>query len=92
MIQLAGEFIDLGKIFGKNETDASHCSGLVKLAPNNADLFIAHVTMSSYETMNRILKFYKFAFGNFFLIVAIVIGLCDAFECLYFKSFKLEHF
>uniref|UniRef100_A0A1I7W5E7 Phospholipase B-like n=2 Tax=Loa loa TaxID=7209 RepID=A0A1I7W5E7_LOALO len=64
MIQLAGDFIDLAKIFGKNKTDASHCSGLVKLAPNNADLFIAHVSMSGYETMNRILKFYKFAFDE----------------------------
>ncbi|EJW74305.1 hypothetical protein WUBG_14791, partial [Wuchereria bancrofti] len=62
MIQLAGDLIDLRKIFGKNKSDASHCSGLVKLAPDNADLFIAHVTMSGYETMNRILKFYKFAF------------------------------
>uniref|UniRef100_A0A1I8EMD1 Phospholipase B-like n=1 Tax=Wuchereria bancrofti TaxID=6293 RepID=A0A1I8EMD1_WUCBA len=60
--QLAGDLIDLRKIFGKNKSDASHCSGLVKLAPDNADLFIAHVTMSGYETMNRILKFYKFAF------------------------------
>ncbi|KAK6100526.1 Phospholipase B family protein [Brugia pahangi] len=62
MIQLAGDFIDLRKIFGKNKSDASHCSGLIKLAPDNADLFIAHVTMSGYEMMNRILKFYKFAF------------------------------
>lgn len=66
MIQLAGEFIDLEKVFGKNQSNVGHCSGLVKLAPDNADLFIAHVSMSSYETMNRILKFYKFAFGNFF--------------------------
>ncbi|MCP9259037.1 putative phospholipase B-like 2 [Dirofilaria immitis] len=42
----------------------SHCSGLIKLAPDNADLFVAHVTMSGYETMNRILKFYKFAFDK----------------------------
>ncbi|VDO52311.1 unnamed protein product [Brugia timori] len=62
MIQLAGDFIDLRKMFGKNKSDASHCSGLIKLAPDNADLFIAHVTMSGYEMMNRILKFYKFAF------------------------------
>lgn len=73
MIQLAGEFIDLEKIFGKNKSDASHCSGLVKLAPDNADLFIAHVSMSSYETMNRILKFYKFAFGNILWNISIYI-------------------
>ncbi|CAG9531329.1 unnamed protein product [Cercopithifilaria johnstoni] len=64
LIQLFGDFIDLGKMFGKNKTDASHCSGLVKLAADNADLFVAHVTMSGYETMNRILKFYKFAFDK----------------------------
>ncbi|VDK67353.1 unnamed protein product [Onchocerca ochengi] len=64
MIQLGGDFIDLGKIFGRNKTDSGHCSGLVKLAPNNADLFVSHVTMSGYETMNRILKFYKFAFDK----------------------------
>ncbi|KAL4002494.1 Phospholipase B family protein [Acanthocheilonema viteae] len=64
MIQLAGEVFDLEKVFGKNKTDATHCSGLIKLAPDNADLFIAHVSMSSYETMNRILKFYKFAFDK----------------------------
>uniref|UniRef100_A0A0R3RHQ1 Phospholipase B-like n=1 Tax=Elaeophora elaphi TaxID=1147741 RepID=A0A0R3RHQ1_9BILA len=60
MLQLAGEFIDLGK----NKSDADHCSGLVKLAPGNADLFVAHVSMSGYETMNRILKVYKFAFDK----------------------------
>uniref|UniRef100_A0A915Q441 Phospholipase B-like n=1 Tax=Setaria digitata TaxID=48799 RepID=A0A915Q441_9BILA len=64
MIHLAGELIDLGNMFGNNETNAGHCSGLVKLAPDNADLFVAHVTMSGYETMNRILKFYKFAFDK----------------------------
>ncbi|VDN02331.1 unnamed protein product, partial [Thelazia callipaeda] len=62
MLQLAGDLIDLTKLFGISEKDSSHCSGLIKIAPNNSDLFVAHVAMSGYNTMNRVLKLYKFAY------------------------------
>ena len=37
----------------------THCSALVKLAPNNGDLFIGHDTWSGYNTMLRIFKLHK---------------------------------
>jgi hypothetical protein len=36
------------------------CSALVRLAPNNADIFMGHTTFSDYSEMNRIWKYYDF--------------------------------
>lgn len=47
-----------------DDSDPSHCSGLVKVTNNNKDLLVSHVTMSSYNTMNRLLKLYKFAYSK----------------------------
>ncbi|VDM27392.1 unnamed protein product [Toxocara canis] len=60
-----GDFYDLEKKFNKT-VDPNHekCSGLVKVAPDNADLFISQVTMSGYENMMRVLKLYKFGFDK----------------------------
>lgn len=68
VIQLSGELIDLGKYFNKtknymDDPEPGRCSGFVKVAPDNQDLFFSHVAMSGYNTMNRILKLYKFDFG-----------------------------
>lgn len=38
---------------------AGSCSALIKLLPNNQDLYVAHDTWTEYESMLRILKLYK---------------------------------
>lgn len=77
MLQLSGELFDLTKYFHKKPDNASEtykvdpeagrCSGLIKITEGNADLLMSHVAMSGYNTMNRVLKLYKFAFSNFTL-------------------------
>ncbi|KAJ1366547.1 hypothetical protein KIN20_027228 [Parelaphostrongylus tenuis] len=67
MIQLSGELFDLNKYFNKTPDpqeypEAGRCSGLVKVAPENKDLFFAHVAMSSLSWMMRVLKLYKFSY------------------------------
>ncbi|VDO55586.1 unnamed protein product [Haemonchus placei] len=67
MIQLSGDLFDLNKYLNKTPDpqeypDAGHCSGFVKLADGNKDMFFAHVAMSSLSWMIRVLKLYKFAF------------------------------
>lgn len=70
MIQLAGELIDLEKALGKKKEEVARrepengkCSGLVKIAPDNKDMFLSQVAMSGYNTMTRVLKLYKFGYG-----------------------------
>ncbi|KAK5970052.1 Phospholipase B, partial [Trichostrongylus colubriformis] len=67
MIQLSGELFDLNKYLNKTPDpqeypEAGRCSGFVKIAPDNKDMFFAHVAMSSLSWMIRVLKLYKFAF------------------------------
>ena len=38
------------------------CSALIKILPNNSDLYVAHDTWNSYQSMLRILKKYDFAY------------------------------
>ncbi|CAD6188332.1 unnamed protein product [Caenorhabditis auriculariae] len=69
MMQLSGEMFDLNKFLNKTPDpleypEAGRCSGFVKLAPNNADLFFAHVAMSSLSWMQRIVKIYKFGYDK----------------------------
>ncbi|CAI4230357.1 unnamed protein product [Auanema sp. JU1783] len=69
MIQLSGELFDLNKYLNKTPDpqeypEAGRCSGFVKFADGNKDLFFSHVAMSSYSTMNRVLKLYKFAYDK----------------------------
>jgi len=40
----------------------SRCTGLIRLAPNYEDLFVAQDTWSSTNTMNRIMKDYNFKY------------------------------
>jgi len=68
-LQLAGDFIDLEKAFNKTanwhasgEQDTGHCSGLVRVTDDKKNLLVSHVSMSGYNTMNRLMKLYKFAY------------------------------
>ncbi|KAH7698162.1 Protein F09B12.3 [Aphelenchoides avenae] len=69
MLQLSGELIDLQKALKKkveatDDPEPSKCSGFVKLTKGNKDLLMSHVSMSGYQTMNRVLKLYKFAYNS----------------------------
>uniref|UniRef100_A0AC34QIA7 Phospholipase B-like n=1 Tax=Panagrolaimus sp. JU765 TaxID=591449 RepID=A0AC34QIA7_9BILA len=69
MIQLSGELIDLNKALNRtakptDDPEPSKCSGLLKIADGNTDLFFSHVAMSGYNTMNRVVKLYKFGGYN----------------------------
>lgn len=69
MIQLSGELFDLSKFLNKtndqtDDPDPGRCSGFVKIAPGNKDMFFSHVAMSGYNTMNRVLKLYKFGYDR----------------------------
>ena len=69
-----GDFYDLEKKLNKTrdlayEQTGGKCSGLIKVAQNNSDLFISQVTMSGFQNMLRILKLYKFGYGWFFLAI-----------------------
>ncbi|KAK0418991.1 hypothetical protein QR680_013894 [Steinernema hermaphroditum] len=70
MIQLSGELIDLNKFLKRkpdpvhDDPDPGRCSGLVKLTEGNKDLLFSHVAMSGYNTMNRVVKLYKFAYDK----------------------------
>lgn len=69
MIQLSGELFDLNKFLHKDpdlndDPEPGKCSGFVKLAEGNKDILMSHVAMSGYNTMNRVLKLYKFAFDK----------------------------
>jgi hypothetical protein len=71
MIQLVGDLFDLEDVLHKKKDERArhypentHCSGIVKLAPGNQDLFISQVAMSGFETMTRVLKLYKFGYDK----------------------------
>ena len=69
MIQLSGELIDLNKALNRtkevtDDPEPSKCSGLFKITEGNKDLLFSHVAMSGYNTMNRIVKLYKFGGYN----------------------------
>lgn len=72
MINVNGELIDLEVVLHKKkdeemekEPPQGKCSGLVKVAPGNRDLFISQVTMSGFNAMTRILKLYKMGYGTY---------------------------
>jgi len=69
MLHLSGELFDLAKALKKptlvqDDPDPGKCSGFLKLTPGNKDLLFSHVSMSGYNTMNRLLKLYKFAYDR----------------------------
>uniref|UniRef100_A0A183FP37 Phospholipase B-like n=1 Tax=Heligmosomoides polygyrus TaxID=6339 RepID=A0A183FP37_HELPZ len=66
-----GDFYDLEKKLNKSRDPVQdqlggRCSGLIKVAPNNADLLISQVTMSGFQNMLRVLKLYKFGYDKEF--------------------------
>ncbi|CAD5214772.1 unnamed protein product [Bursaphelenchus okinawaensis] len=69
MLQISGDLFDLAHFLKKpkqvtDDPDPGHCTGLVKLTEGNKDLMISHVSMSGYNTMNRLVKLYKFAYDK----------------------------
>lgn len=66
MLQMAGDFEDLETKLQRPShlirrvLGSGHCSAFVKAAPDNSDLFFSHVTWTSYGSMLRLQKLYKF--------------------------------
>lgn len=60
-LQLNGDMSELLASLNQesNPFIAGSCSALIKLLPNNQDLFVSHVTWTVYESMLRILKHLK---------------------------------
>ena len=54
---LDGKYDNVTKLLGSGS-----CSALIKLLPGNQDLYIAHDTWNSYQSMLRILKKYTFSY------------------------------
>ena len=56
-----------GKLSGVQRTNdrilgSGSCSALIKILPGNQDLYVAHDTWNSYQSMLRMLKKYDFAY------------------------------
>ncbi|GMS87852.1 hypothetical protein PENTCL1PPCAC_10027, partial [Pristionchus entomophagus] len=72
MIQLSGELFDINKWLNKTldpqeYPEAGKCSALLKVSKDGGvykDMFFSHVAMSGLNTMNRVLKMYKFAYDK----------------------------
>ncbi|XP_068594488.1 putative phospholipase B-like 2 [Brachionichthys hirsutus] len=66
LFQLGGDLEDLESALNKSlktrPVGSGSCSALIKLLPNNEDLFVSHDTWNSYSAMLRIMKKYTFAF------------------------------
>jgi len=64
-MNIFGDLEDLEQVFDTNDHEApkvqgiGHCSALIRLIPNNTDLYVSHDTWNSYQSMLRILKRYK---------------------------------
>ncbi|TRY78809.1 hypothetical protein TCAL_07583 [Tigriopus californicus] len=64
-----GDLEDLEQVFAsrfnltlERVLGTGSCSALIKLLPGNSELFVAHDTWNSYQSMIRILKRYSFGF------------------------------
>ena len=70
MMQLFGDLEDLESVLGAGK-DSSHrhvvgsgsCSALVKLLPQNKDLYVSHDTWNGYNSMLRVIKRYNLRFA-----------------------------
>lgn len=67
MFQVGGDFEDLESVLGKPDIQrplgSGSCSALVKVLPDNSDLYVAQDTWNNYQGMLRILKVYNFSFS-----------------------------
>lgn len=63
MMNIFGDLEDLESILNKTVSSrvlgSGSCSGLIKLLPNNEDLYFSHDTWNTYSSMLRILKKYN---------------------------------
>jgi hypothetical protein len=73
MLNAAGEFFDLEVVLNRTKDSVppkididseEHCTGFVKIAPGNKDLFFAQVSMNKLNTMTRVLKLIKMGYGR----------------------------
>ena len=66
LLNIASELSTLEKIVNPVSTvpDSNHCSAIIKPLPDGSDLFVAHNTWSTYDTMIRVMKKYNFAFNS----------------------------
>uniref|UniRef100_A0A3B3HSJ2 Phospholipase B-like n=1 Tax=Oryzias latipes TaxID=8090 RepID=A0A3B3HSJ2_ORYLA len=66
LFQMGGDIEDLESALNKSSQTrplgSGSCSALIKLLPNNKDLFVSHDTWNTYQAMLRIMKKYRFAF------------------------------
>ena len=85
MMQLSGDIETLTSVLNGTQSTvlgSGSCSALIKLAPGNSELFVAHATFTGYQRMLRILKKYNLniqtVHGNSMycsVVIALVIKL-----------------
>ena len=68
-MNIFGDLEDLEQVFDmENEFNKTRilgsgsCSALIKILPGNEDLYVAHDTWNSYQSMLRMIKKYDFAY------------------------------
>jgi len=49
-----------------------HCSALVRIGPENTDLFVGHTTWNDYGKMTRLFKYYQFNLPDAFTAASVV--------------------
>ena len=68
MLQISGDLESLESALGKDSKSrilgSGSCSALVKVLPNNADLYVAQDTWDSYYGMLRVFKLYDLKYGS----------------------------
>lgn len=76
-LNILGDLEDLEQVLKKKEQKvfgSGSCSALVKVLPNNKDIYFAQDTWSSYNAMLRILKKYSLKFHTSMAAGKIFIG------------------
>jgi hypothetical protein len=68
------------------------CSALIKLLPDNSDLFIGHNTWTSYSHMLRIFKLYDLKFQTSISDRTVIPGQVQAFSSYPGRLFSGDDF
>jgi len=85
MFQIDGDLEDLEVALNKPEKErkkilgSGSCSALIKLLPNNTDLYVAQDTWNNYGSMLRVIKRYLFKYHQLdgeFVVKFLCIYLC----------------